>query len=181
MYRLLTCGLALSMIVLFGCNSEASISSDQEFTRPDIINWKYVDNLPAEPAGNRAVKVYQSDVAIAAVGNEEIVVLTGPAENPSAYVLQQENRGAQPDQELENAWIVYLNDHLIIISEDGKRKMRYSLNGKRINSQVLNDGISYDVVHEGFGLSRYHDRQPVTIEDLKAANSYLEARARVGK
>lgn len=170
----------LVLFILTACGEQSTLGTDAELTRPDFINWDYADRLTddRDPTNGRKVTLRQANVSVHSL-TEEIVVLaeTEAGENFS-FVLQQEENSSFSMIELDRAYFLYLQDHLLLVSSDGTRRIRLSLTDKALESSLIAESATFTESYFGFGLAKYHGIQPVRASDLEEVNSYQEARAR---
>ncbi|PHI19978.1 hypothetical protein CEQ90_10540 [Lewinellaceae bacterium SD302] len=166
------------LLAFTACQSSATDTPPPEtFNRPVFIDFEYIESQVNRPG--RRLEAYQADISAQRVGEQETVVLAKSLEggNSTAYVLSQET-GEGSNFEMERGWVVFLQDHLLLISEDGRERVRVSVKDRPFESPAIGESAEFTDVRSGYGLARYGE-QGVTSPDLEGVSSYLEARSRI--
>lgn len=167
------------LITLAACQNNTANTPDIEtFNRPAFVNFEYIDAQVDRPG--RRLEAYQATIELLRVGAEETVVLAKDLESASstAYVLAQAAADNIESRDFERGWIVFLQDHLLVISEDGREKLKFSVADRPFDSPAIGESASFTETYSGYGLARYGE-QAVTKAALQSANSYLEARSQI--
>jgi len=143
---------------------------------PDFINLAAIENN-ADDAGQlgRSSEAFRASVHLQKLGNGEIVVITDELESGRsiAFVLQRDVPYVGTPIEMPKAWVIYLQDHLLLIDEGSDRRLKLSIGNRPLNTEVVNESASFSQEIKGVGLARYPD-QAIRPEQLSEASSYLE-------
>lgn len=164
--------LLFLLVLLSSCQTEP-----QAFV-PEFINFEAVANNADDITASRKTEAFRGKVSVSVLENELVAIVDQEGGSRSiAYVLQTESRADAQPFEFANAWVVYLQDHLLIVDEKSNRKIRWSIAGRALDSPVVSESMTFTETVSGYGLARYTD-QVVRKEDLNTSSSYLEARSR---
>ena len=156
----------------------SSCSSDATQVTPEFINFAAVANNADDITATRKTEAFRGKVSLTPLNNELVVIADQEGGDRSlAFVLQTEDRADIQPAEFTNAWVVYLQDHLLIFDEGSDRGIRLSIKDRALDSPVINESATFTDLVVGYGLARYTD-QVVRKEDLESVNSYLEARSK---
>ena len=170
--------LLLLLLVITACqNSATDRPAVESFNRPAFVDFEYIASQTNRPG--RRLEAFQADITVHRVGEQESVVLAKVLDggHSNAYVLSQET-GSGSDVDMERGWLVFLQDHLLLISEDGRERIRFSVQDRAFDSPAIGESAQFTEVRKGYGLARYGE-QGVTPDDLNGVASYLEARSRI--
>lgn len=163
--------LTLSFLIL-SCQNEGGDAA----VRPEFINFDAVENNVDAMTAGRKSEAYRAAVSLVPVGDEEIVVLAKREEDGEslAYVLQTDILDATP-KEMSAAWVVYLQDHLLLFDEASGNSYHLAIGDRPLDSEVINESYAFSTTMKGSGLARYRNNT-TSADGLRGAASYLATR-----
>ncbi len=161
------------MMGLLACQNE-----QLNIEAPSFINFSAVTNNADESTTARKTEAFRAKVSLQGVGSNEIVVIADALEGGRslAYVLQQDASFTGEALEFTSAWVVYLQDHLLLIDERSDRRIKLSIQNRPLDTEIVSESATFTQVIAGVGLARYPD-QSVRPEQLSTVTSYLMARS----
>jgi len=163
--------------ILFLCLLTTACQNDSASEiLPDFINFAAVENNADDAANfSRSSEAYRARVHLQKLGNEEIVVIADDLESGRslAYILQRDIPFVGEATVMDKAWVIYLQDHLLLIDERSDRRLKLSIGNRPLDTEVVSESASFTQEIKGVGLARYPD-QSIRPEQLSGASSYLE-------